>query len=589
MKRYGVPRIAFINKLDRTGSDPKRVLHQLRTKLKHNAALLQLPIGLESNMKGLVDVLAERAIYFHGNYGETVVYDDVPADMRAETSDTRAELIEHLANADDTLGDFFLEERTPETADIRAAIRRATIAQTFTPVMLGTALKNKGIQPLLDGVVDYLPNPTEIDNYAHKEVVGEPPARTLMIPERSNNNPFVALAFKLEQGKFGQLTYLRVYQGTIKKGDTVWNTRTGKKTRLSRLVQMHSNKMEDVSEVFAGDICAVFGVDCASGDSFVLERDLKLSMESIFVPDPVISMSVKPIDKKSEGNFSKAVARFTKEDPTFRVWYDVENKETIASGMGELHLEIYSQRMDREYNCKVEMGKPRVAFKETLLEPVNYDFWHRKQSGGKGEYARVIGVMEPLDAADNTTIDFRDETMGTNVPKPFVPGVKKGFVDACEKGGLAGQKVTGVRMRLQDGASLMVDSSEWAFYQASQSAFQDCCEDGKWVVLEPIMTVEVNSPIEFTSAVFSLLNKRSGLVTGQDGRDDWFTVEAEVPLNNMFGFSGELRGLTQGKGEYTMEYSRYSPASPETQERVIQEYETKKGDAADAKNKKKKN
>lgn len=235
---------------------------------------------------------------------------------------------------------------------------------------------------------------------------------------------------------------------------------------------MHSNAMEDVDEVYAGDICAVFGVDCASGDSFVLNKDLKLSMESIFVPDPVISMSIKPADKKSENNFGKAVQRFTKEDPTYKVWFDNENKETIASGMGELHLEIYAQRMEREYGVNVEMGKPNVAFKETLIEPVNFDFWHRKQSGGRGEYARVIGVMEPLPPDENTTIDFRDETTGTNVPKPFIPGVRKGFVDACEKGGYAGQKVTGVRMRLKDGAHHMVDSSEWAFYQASQSACQ---------------------------------------------------------------------------------------------------------------------
>ena len=352
--------------------------------------------------------------------------------------------------------------------------RRATIAQTFTPVMMGTALKNKGVQPLLDAVISYLPNPTEVDNFALKETLNGEQARVLMSPERSANSPFVALAFKLEQGKFGQLTYLRVYQGTVKKGDTVWNTRTGKKTRLSRLVQMHSNKMEDVDEVFAGDICAVFGVDCASGDSFVYDKDLKLSMESIFVPDPVISMSIKPTDKKSENNFGKAVARFTKEDPTYKIWFDNENKETIASGMGELHLEIYAQRMEREYNVKVEMGKPRVAFKETLLEPINYDYWHRKQSGGRGEYARVIGVMEPLPANENTSIDFRDETSGTNVPKNFIPGVRKGFVDSCEKGGYAGQKVTGVRMRLKDGAHHMVDSSEWAFYQAAQFAFQVC-------------------------------------------------------------------------------------------------------------------
>ena len=307
--RYNVPRIAFINKLDRTGSNPKRVLGQLRAKLKHNAAFLQLPIGLEANMKGLVDVVAERAIYFRGDFGETVEYDDIPKEMREEASDARSELIEHLANADDILGDFFLDERTPETADIRAAIRRATIAQNFTPVMLGTALKNKGIQPLLDGIVDYLPNPAEVTNYALEQRESGETIKVAMDPERSDRNMFCALAFKLEQGKFGQLTYLRIYQGTVKKGDSVWNTRTGKKTRLSRLVQMHSNKMEDVNAVYAGDICAVFGVDCASGDSFVLERDVKLSMESIFVPDPVISMSIKPAEKKSEGNFAKAVAR----------------------------------------------------------------------------------------------------------------------------------------------------------------------------------------------------------------------------------------------------------------------------------------
>ena len=309
--RYNVPRIAFINKLDRTGSNPKRVLGQLRNKLKHNAAFLQLPIGLESNLKGLVDVVNERAIYYNGSFGEEIVYDEIPANMRDEASDARLELVEHLANADETLGEMFLEERTPKTQDIHAAIRRATLSQNFTPVMLGTALKNKGVQTLLDGVTDYLPNPTEVQNFALNPEAKDPAlAKVLMNPERSNTHPFVALAFKLEQGKFGQLTYLRVYQGSVKKGDTVWNTRTGKKTRLSRLVQMHSDKMEDVTEVYAGDICAVFGVDCASGDSFVFDRDLMLSMESIFVPDPVISMSIKPAEKKNEGNFSKAVARY---------------------------------------------------------------------------------------------------------------------------------------------------------------------------------------------------------------------------------------------------------------------------------------
>ena len=272
-------------------------------------------------------------------------------------------------------------------------------------------------------------------------------------------------------------------------------------------------------------------------------------MESIHVPEAVLSMSIKPADKKGDSNFAKAVARFTKEDPTFKVWFDNENKETIASGMGELHLEIYAQRMEREYGCPVIMGKPTVAFREMLTKPVNFDFFHKKQSGGRGEYARVIGVMEPLEPHENTKIEFKDETTGTNVPKPFVPGVRKGFMDSCERGMMAGCKVTGVRMRLQDGANHPVDSSEWAFYQASQSAYADVCEEGVWQVLEPVMCVEVNSPQEFSSQVFSLINHRTGIITGQTGRDDWFTLEAEVPLNNMFGFSAELRSLTQGKGK----------------------------------------
>ena len=550
MKRYNVPALAFINKLDRMGANPYRVLEQLRSKLKHNAAFLQLPIGSESETKGLVDLIHQRSIYFDGTAGDVIRYDEIPADMRAHATDARAELVEYLANADEEIGEMFLMEETPQTEDIIKALRRATISRRFTPVLMGTALKNKGVQPLLDAVVDYLPDPSQVDNYANKFSKDEEaePEKLLMSSERSNKDPFVALAFKLEQGKFGQLTYLRVYQGCVTKGDSVFNTRTGKKTRLSRLVQMHADKMEDVNKVYSGDICAVFGVDCASGDSFVSDKDLKLAMESIHVPEAVLSMSIKPAEKKGEGNFAKAISRFTKEDPTYRVWFDPDNKETIASGMGELHLEIYAQRMEREYNCPVTMGKPTVAFREQLVKPCKFDFFHKKQSGGRGEYARVIGFMEPLEPHENTKLEFIDATTGTNVPKPFVPGIKRGFMDSCQKGMLAGQKVTGMRMILQDGANHAVDSSEWAFYQASQSAFQDVCEDGVWQILEPVMTVEVNSPQEFTSQVFTLVNNRSGIITGQTGREDWFSLEAEVPLNSMFGFSAELRSLTQGKG-----------------------------------------
>lgn len=588
MKRYKVPAIAWINKLDRTGGNPRRVLHQLRNKLKHNAAFLHLPIGKDADTEGIIDLVNERAVYFDGKFGETVRHDEIPQHLRSEADDSRAELVEYLANADEYMGELFLDERNPTNKEINDAIRRTTVARTFTPVMMGTALKNKGVQPLLDGIIDYMPNPSEAQNYAFKntdDLDGEP-VKLLMNPERSTQHHFVALAFKLEQGKYGQLTYLRVYQGSVGKGATVWNTRTGKKTRLSRLVVMHADKMEDVDTVFAGDICAVFGVDCASGDSFVMEKEQQLSMESIHVPDAVISMSIKPKDSKKQGNFTKAVTRFTKEDPTYRVWYDIENKQTITSGMGELHLEIYAQRMEREYDCPVEMGKPKVSFKETLVNPIEFDHFHKKQSGGRGEYARVIGMMEPIEAregsADNTKLEFVDITTGANVPKPFIPGCKKGFLDACKKGDLSGNQVMGVKMTLRDGANHAVDSSEWAFYQATQSAYHECFEDGVWQILEPIMFVEVNSPNEFSSNIYSLMNKRKGIIIGQDGRDDWFTVECEVPLNEMFGFSGELRSLTQGKGEYTMEYSRYSPAAVETQQRLIDEHQAALEAAEDA-------
>ena len=367
MKRYEVPCIAFINKLDRMGGNPFKVIEQLRSKLGHNAAFLQLPMGKESNLKGLVDIARNRAIYFEGDFGNTIRYDEVPKEFRQQREDYHHELIETLANCDDHIGELFLEEKQPTESELQLAIRRSTLARKFTPVMMGTALKNKGVQPLLDGIIDYLPNPTEVNNYAidssrtRKDEDGDDVVVKLRLnPERSGKDPFVGLAFKLEQGKFGQLTYVRVYQGEVKQGETVYNSRTGKKARLSRLVQMHSNKMEDVKKVTAGDICAIFGVDCASGDSFVLDKEQMLSMESIYVPEPVISLSIKPQNKKDLDSFSKAIQRYTKEDPTFTVKFDNEIKETIASGMGELHLEVYGQRMEREYNCPVTLGKPKV-------------------------------------------------------------------------------------------------------------------------------------------------------------------------------------------------------------------------------------
>jgi len=588
MKRYNVPCIAFINKLDRMGSNPYRVLNQLRSKLNHNAAFLQLPIGLESNCKGIVDLITQQAIYFEGAYGIDLKYDEIPVDMRVESEEKRQELIEHVSNVDDILGELFLEEKVPTESDLKAAIRRSCINRLFTPVMLGTALKNKGVQPLLNGILDYLPNPSEVTNYAFRENKEER-EKISLIPARTAENPFVGLAFKLEAGRFGQLTYIRVYQGKLKRGDTLYNTRTWKKVKLARLVQMHSNEMEDVNEVFSGDICALFGIDCASGDTFVTDNKQSISLESIHVPDPVISMSIRPTNTKDLDNFSKAVARFTKEDPTYHIAYDTDNKETIASGMGELHLEVYAQRMEREYNCPVVMGKPKVSFRESLLAPCEFDYTHKKQSGGSGQFGRIIGTLEPLPPSENTKVEFIDATMGTNVPKQFVPAIEKGFKMMVNKGLLSGHKIAGVRFTVQDGANHIVDSNEISFILAAQGAMKQAYEIGNWHILEPIMSVEVNAPEEYQGTIMGQITKRHGIITGTEGNEGWITLYAEIPLNDMFGYSTELRSSTQGKGEYSMEYSRYAPALPEVQNEVIQKHQNPdvKSNVTETKKKKK--
>ncbi|KAI9298688.1 translation elongation factor G [Neoconidiobolus thromboides FSU 785] len=582
MKRYNVPRISFINKMDRAGANPDRIVEQIRAKLKIPSAALQIPIGTEDKFAGVIDLIEMKAIYNEGYRGSDIVTKEIPQDLMEKAKIKRMELIENLANVDDEIAELFLMEEEPTSEQLSLAIRRATLALKFTPVMMGSAIKDKGIQTLLDGVVKFLPKPFEVKNTAldlkNQEAVVD------LVPYSNNN--FVGLAFKLEEGKYGQLTYVRVYQGELVKGTNVTHIKTGKKIKIARLVRMHSNEMEDVDRVGAGEICALFGIECASGDTFT-DGKVNLSMTSMFVPDPVISLSLTP-KTKDTGSFSKALNRFQKEDPTFRVHLDAESKETIISGMGELHLDIYVERLKREYGVDCVTGKPQVAFRETITQKAEFNYTHKKQTGGSGQFGRVIGYIEPIDPTefenaedeDSTVPEFQflDQVVGGTIPQNYIPAVDKGFQDALEKGPLIGHRVKGVKVVLEDGLAHSVDSSELAFRTAAFHAFREAYPKTSPVVLEPIMTVEISAPVEFQGTVMGSINRRKGTIVDSEVQEDYFQAVCRVPLNNMFGYSTELRSATQGKGEFTMEYFEHSPVPPYVQEDMVKDYAKKKSE-----------
>lgn len=568
MRRYNVPRIAFINKVDRQGANPDKVVTQLEEKLNHRPVLLTMPIGLEDNFEGVVDLIKMKAIYYEGEQGSEVVERDIPAHLVEEAESRRATMIEILADYDDVVAEKFLGEEEISVEEIKNAIRVHTIALHITPVFVGTAKMNKGVQTMLDGVVDYLPAPNEIKNIALDLDNNEEE----VVMQNDPNKAAVLLAFKLEDGQYGQLTYMRIYQGSVKKGDFIYNAANGKKVKIPRLVRMHASEMQEIEEAQAGDIVAMFGVDCASGDTFT-DGNVNYSMTSMFVPAPVIELSVKTKERSAQANFSKAMNRFQKEDPTFRVYRDDESGETIMCGMGELHLDIYVERIRREYNCEIIVGQPKVAYRETITSNADYDYTHKKQSGGSGQYARVAGFIEPLAADSEEPYEFVNKIVGGTISKDYIPACDQGFKDQLAEGVLIKQPLVNVKVELNDGAMHAVDSSDMAFKLAARAAIRQAVTKAKPVILEPIMKLEVSAPEEFQGVIIGQLNQRRGIVINTNIDAGYVTIDAEVPLKEMFGYSSDLRGSTQGKGEFTMEFAKYMPVPKGVQDEIIKEYQ----------------
>jgi len=567
LKRYRIPTIAFINKCDRVGADPYKVKNQIKEKLGQNAVLMQIPVGLEENHRGVIDLVKMKAYYFEGPDGAEVLVRDIPEELRKEAESKREEMLDAASMFSDELMEAVLEGKETEE-QIYKAVREGTIAREMTPVFMGSAYKNKGVHLILDAVVDYLPNPSEVTNYA-VDMDNEEKSIEL---KPDPHAPAVALAFKLEDGPYGQLTYIRIYQGSIRKGDPLTNTRTKNTFKVGRLIRMHADTMEDIDEAVCGDITALFGIDCISGDTFV-KPGLNCFMTSIHVPDPVISLALNQKNKNASEKMAKALNRFVKEDPTFKTHVDHESNQTIIEGMGELHLDVYIERMRREYNIDVEAGRPEVAYRESIQQKAPFNYIHKKQTGGAGQFGQVIGYIEPFAEGK---YEFKNEVKGGNIPKEFIPSCDEGFKSAMAKGSLIEHPITGIRVILTDGRSHAVDSSDVAFRTAAREAFRQAYKKANPHILEPVMKVSVDGPSEFAGNIFSSLTKRRGIIISSAEDGTFVRVDAEVPLKEMFGYSMTLRSLTQGKAEFTMEFLRYAKVPKNIAEELISDYKEKK-------------
>jgi elongation factor G len=573
MKRYGVPRIAFINKMDRTGSNPDKVMAAMRDKLKTNPVPLQIPIGAESTFAGVVDLLLMQAVYFRGEEGEEVERTDIPAELLDQAKEARAEMLEALSHFDDDLMGVLLEEGEPDEKDVRRIIRDATLAQQITPVLMGSAFKNKAVQEALDAVTMYLPCPTDVEVFANDnsrnaeaDENGKPPQVKLT---NDKKDPMVAMAFKTVVEAFGQLTYMRIYQGSLKKGQNYINARTGQSVRVGRIVRMHADDREDIDAGDAGDIVAVVGVDCASGDTF-LEQGLELSLENIFVAEPVIRLSIEPSKRDDADKLVKALERFRREDPTFHVFSDEETNETLIAGMGQLHLDVYVERIKREYKCECNIGEPRVSYKERPTKRVEFNHKRKKQSGGSGQYGHVVGVMEPLPDDSPVNYEFVDEVTGGRIPREYIKPCDQGFQDQLHKGPLGEYEVVGVKITLQDGTFHDVDSSDMAFKLTAREAMREAIlNKAGMALLEPIMLLEIETPDEFQGPVVGHLSSKRGVVSSSEVTDGSCIIISEVPLAEMFDYANEIRSMTQGKGSFSMEFKCFRQAPKSIQEAVL--------------------
>jgi elongation factor G len=567
MKRYRVPRIAFINKMDRVGADPERVCHDMIEKLGLNVVPIQINIGSAETFKGVIDLITMQAVTFEGSGGEQVVRGSIPAEYADKAAKAREKMLDALSMYNDEMMELLLEEKPVENDMIRRTIREATINRDIVPLMMGSAFKNKGVQPLMDAVCDFLPSPMDRSSFArdHDNEGTE-------IPLASDPDaPLVAMVFKIADESFGQLSYVRVYQGQIIKGRQYRNARTNRMQRIGRIVRMHANDREDINDAGPGDIIALLSVDCASGDT-ICGDGINYSLESIFVADPVISLAVTPAGSADQERMAKALSRFMKEDPTFRVFTDPKTGQTVIAGMGELHLDVYIERMRREFKAEVTVGVPNVSYREAPTVEAEFNYKHKKQTGGSGQYAHVVGRLIPLSEDAESSYEFEDNITSGRIPSEYIPAVNKGFQAAIKKGPLAGYEIVGCKMCLDDGSYHSVDSSEMAFRTAARDAFIEVFKKTRPCLLEPIMSVEIEMPGEFQGPVVGDLNSRRGIIMGTEARDSYTVVRAEVPLASMFGYATVIRGMTKGTGTFSMEMSRYARVPAKISEMILEQH-----------------